>query len=232
MSGTQLARIFRVIVKILLVQQAALITDQPVSLYEGGIKLHLQLHILCHRIHRASELVDQCFVRLLKIIDISVIAVSFLGQGLQFIILVVPHSVTENRQEHPRFALRLDQRLEFRSTRHPNVKVTVGTQDHAVVSPLYEILSGNLISQLNACTSGCGTPCLKIFQSIENLLLVGAARSGQNLTRSARIRHDRHAVFRAQVVYQQFHRRFHQRQLILAVHRARYIDEKHQITWR
>ena len=95
MPATQFTCIFQVIIKIFCGQHPVFISDQPVSLDFSGIKLDLYFDIFGNGKEGTAKFIHQYFTGFLDIINIGVIAISFISQLLHFTVLIISHPITQ-----------------------------------------------------------------------------------------------------------------------------------------
>ncbi len=86
-----------------------------------------------------------------------------------------------------------------------------------------------LIGELDPCAAVGGTAGFKTVDRFENRLLAVAAGRRQHQAGAAGVDDDRHAVAVAEFTREQLERLADQRQLVLLLHRAGDVDEKHQV---
>ena len=103
------------------------------------------------------------------------IAVTLLCQRLQLVLLVITHTITQYGQVNTRLTLLLNQRLESVDRGNTHIEITIGAEDHPVISAFHKVLLRNLIGQLNAGTSGSGASGLQVIHCFHDLLSVGTA---------------------------------------------------------
>ena len=157
------------------------------------------------------------------------VAVTLFGQRLQLSVLVIPHPVTENRQKNAALTLLRDQPFQFRLARNADVEIPVRTKDHPVVTAVDKTAPSQVVSLLNPRAAGRRTAGLELFERVPDFLFFAARHGLQNRFRTAAVSNDADAVFVAQVVDQQLHRRNDEPESVGAVHRSRNIDQEHEV---
>jgi hypothetical protein len=88
-TGAQLATILRVIIEVLRGQEAILIADKAILGHLRRIELHLDLRILRDGHQRGSHLLHEDLPRLHDVVDIRIVAVALVGEGLHAAVLEV-----------------------------------------------------------------------------------------------------------------------------------------------
>ena len=89
MPTSDLPRIDLVVLEVLCIQGAILVSDETISLHVGGVELDLQLDVVGHGAHGGAEVLPEHALRLLDRVNIGVVAVSIIGDGLHLRVLVV-----------------------------------------------------------------------------------------------------------------------------------------------
>ena len=168
MTTAQFARIFFIIIKIFFGQHPVLIPNEPVRLHLGRIEFDLQFNIFGNRKQCATEFIHQYFLRLSNAIDIGMITVSFIGQLLHLGILIVAHAISQHRQEHPAFSFLFNQGFHILVTAGANIKVTISTKDHPVISVLNKVITGGFIRKFYTGTTSSGTTGFQLFNRFQD----------------------------------------------------------------
>ncbi len=229
MAGADFAGVFLVVVEVLRCEHAILVTKQAVAGHGRRIELDLNLHVLGDRHQRAGHLLDEHLLGFLKRVDVSVVAVPLVGELFERRVFQVAHAVAQRAEEDFALGLLFDQPDEAPLVGDADVEIAVGGENHAVDSLGDEVVDGQLVRELNARAAVGGAAGFQTVDRFENRLLAVAAGRRQHETRVARVDHDRHAVAVAQLAGKQLERFTNQRQLVLLLHRAGDVDEKHQV---
>jgi len=122
--------------------------------------------------------------------------------------------------------------LQFVGAGDTHVEVTVGAKDHTVVSTPEHVFQRGAVGQFDASSTGCGTSSLKIIQGGDDLGFLISGGGWQHQSRCSGIDHDRYSILLPHVLHQQFHRFFHQWQLVGIIHRTGHVEQKDQIAGR
>ncbi len=232
MPRTDLARIDLVVVEILARQHAVLVADQSILEDGGGIELDLDLHVLGDREQRRGQLGDEHLARFRQRVDVRVVAVAGIGQPLQQLIVVVARAEAERRERHTAGALPLGHVDERFVVDDADVEVAVGREHDAVDAVLDLRIVRELVRALDAFGAIGRAAGFEAIDRFADLLLLIAGRRLQHDAGAARIHDHRHAVARRQLICEQAERVLQQRQLVRRLHRARHVDQEHEVRGR
>ena len=218
MSCPNFSRILCIVVEILRCQGAVLIPQQSIAFYHGRVKLHLKFHILAHGKQRCGHLFYQHLPRLLQIIYVGIITVTFIGQDLHFIVLDISRTESEHRQENTGFLFGRDQIFQLLLAGHPDIQVAVRSQDNTVIAALYKMLLRQRIRRLYPFAPVSAAVRRQSIQRRHNLLLLTAPHPVQHCPGILGIGHDRDPVPACQVLRQKSESLLQKRQLIIRIH--------------
>ena len=111
---------------------AQLVPDQAVGEDLFGVELDLELHVPRQSVHVAGEAVDEDPLRLALAVDVEAVAVAFVGEHLELVVLVVAHAAPHGGEVDAGVAFRLDHFDELGFAGSSDVEVAVGDEHDAV----------------------------------------------------------------------------------------------------
>ena len=229
MAGAELTGVLAVVLEVLRGEAAVLVADQAVGGDGVGVPLDLHLHVPGDRDERAGGLVDQHLLGLALRVDVGVVAVALVGQLLHRVVVEVAAAEAEHAEEHAAVALMFDQLDEIVVVGNADVEVAVGGEDDAVDALGDEVLAGLRVGEGDAGPA-VGRPAgLEVVDRTEDRLLVGAGGRRQHQARGAGVGDHRDPVAGVHVLDQQAQASAQQRQLVGRTHRARDIDQEHEV---
>jgi len=202
MPGSQLARVFFVIIEIFSREHPFFIPNQAIGLDLRGIELDLEFHVLRDREKRGPEFLHQYFLGFHNGIDIKVVTVALIGQLLHLRIFDIPRSESEHRQENAVRTLRFDQAYHLCIAGCADIKISVCSKNDAVIAAFDEILFGDLIRKLNPLAARGRTAGAQILDRHQDLALFRAGRRWQNQSCIPCIGHDRDLFLVTQLIRQ------------------------------
>ena len=229
MPGSDLAGILPVVAKVLGRHDPVLVAEQAIGGHLRGVKLHLDFHILRDRDRAARELLHEHLPRLAGAVDIGVNTIAVIGDLFHLRVLQVAFAEAEHREERAAGRLLLDQVHERLVAGHTHVQVAVGGEDHPVHTAGDEPFRRLLVGHVDTGAAMRGAARRECLDYRENLSLLIAAGGGQLHTCVTGIGDDRHRVVFRELLDQHREGLLHQRQLVRGAHRARHVDEKHEV---
>ena len=113
----------------------------------------MDFDILGDRHQRTRQLLDQDLLGFADTVDVSVHAVTVVGEGFHFVVFDVARSKSKHRQEHVLGGLFFDHLDQVTVAGDSNVEITVGCQDDFVDAVVDKILLGKLVRQFDSGAS-------------------------------------------------------------------------------
>ena len=230
--GADVAGIDLVVGEILVAQHPVLVADQAVLCDLRGVELHLDLHVAGDGQQGRLHLLDQHLARFLQAVDVGVVAVADVGQAFGHRIVIVAVAEAERAQRHPGRALVAHQGFQRLLVADADVEIAVRGQHHPVHATLDERLPRHRVGQLDAGAAVGAAAGLQAVERGQDLAMAVAGGRRQDQPGRSRIHHDRHPVLRAQLRDQLGEGLLEQRQFVGGIHRARGVDQQHQVGGR
>ena len=219
MPCSHISGILFVIIEIAIGQFPVFIADQTICLDLGWIELDLDLHIFGDGEQGSRHLRNQHFFCFQRIVDIGIVAVSFVGQRFHLIILDVSHTKAKHGEIDPLIAPLLNQPGQFAFAGRSDIKITVSCQNDPIVAVFNEFFFGDLVGQLDSFAAGGGAACLQSVDfGVDDRFFIAGSRV-QHQSGCPGINHNRHSVLGPQLLHQQLECLFQQRQLVFGKHR-------------
>jgi hypothetical protein len=144
----------------------------------------------------------------------------------------LPRAEAEHGQRHARGALLLDMRSSSASLDVADVEVAVGGEHHAVVAAALVALARHAVGEPEPLAAGRRAARLEPLDGLGDARLLRARRGRQHHPALPRVHDERDAVLRAELVDEQPQRALDERQLVVALHRARDVDEEDEVVRR
>ena len=204
MPAAQFAGIFFIIIKILFVQEPVLITDQPVTGNFFRIKFHLQFHIFCDRKQGATKFIYQNFLGFIQSVNIGMIPISLIRQQLHFIIFIISHSIPKYCKINSFFPLHFNDADKFVIATGTDIKITIRTKDHTVISGFHKILIRKFIRKLDTRSTRGRSTCFQFINRIfDGFFIIPTGRIQDNACTSG-IHNNGDYILFPKLIYQQF----------------------------
>ena len=192
--GTHFTRVLFIVVEIFRREQPVVVPDEPVFPDRLRVELDLHLDVFGDGEQRGTRFVHEHFLRFHQRIDICVVAVALVGERFHVVVFCVARAKTKHTQENAAVALVFNQRLELFVGRRAHVEITVGAENHAVVSAFDEVLLGHCICELYAFAARGGAARREPSERVIDGCFVVAGTAVEHDARCPRIHHDGHAV--------------------------------------
>jgi hypothetical protein len=145
------------------------------------------------------------------------------------VVVEVAAAEAEDGEEHAALALVLDALDELLVAGQADVEVAVGREDDAVDAVLHEVLAGLRVGEGDAGAAVGRAAGLEALQRVADRLLLVAGGRREHEAGRAGVHDDRDAVLGVHVVDQAHEAVLEQRQLVLLGHRARHVDQEHEV---
>ena len=230
MPWSDLSRVDRIIVEVLIVQHAVLVADEAVLGDSVLVELDLDFDISGDDLEGAGELCAEDALGLLDAVDVEVVAVAFIRQVLHVVVVVVPQTIPHARQADLLLTIFLDH-VEQRIARFADVEVAIRQNDHAIVAAWFLGRLGHLVGRDDASFGVGRSPqgAIELADGAADLALALDLGGLEDDAICPRVGHDRDRVIGAQVGNKRLDRLLDQRELLARVHRARDIDEEDDV---
>ena len=203
MAGAQFAAVFGVVAEIFSRHCAVLIADQAVTLDHGRVEFNLQLDVFRYGEECTSGLFHEHLSGLGNVVDIVVVSVSVVGDRFHLVVLIISHAIAEYRETDAALCFLFYVTGQVTLGGDADVKVTVGSEDDAVIPALNKVFFSCLIGHFQSVLAVCRAACFQRFQERHDSCLFTAFYTfAQNLF-SVRIRDQCHTVVFRQI----FHKR-------------------------
>src|SRR5690606_21687878 len=178
------------------------------------IEFNLEFHILRDGTQRAAKLSHQHLPRFLNIVNVSGVAVTFVGEDHHARIFVIAHSKSQHGQIDAFLTFFFYETFHGSVAGFTDIKVTISCQDDPVIAAFLEVLLCNAVSKSKAFTTRGRTAGFQSFKRVKYRALVAAGRRVEDHSSGTRVHDDRYAVLFAQLIRKQFERRLEQRKFV------------------
>ena len=149
MTGTDLASVFGVVIKIFFGQQPFVVTDEAILADQREIEIDLNLHVFGDGDERSLHLFDEHFAFFADAIDVGVVAGTFISQCFHRVILEIAGAVAE----HTAARLLGDEFLQLLRATEATIEIAIGAEDDAIHAAFNDARHSLLIGQLDARTA-------------------------------------------------------------------------------
>ena len=139
MPPAQIARIFGVVVEVLVGQTTVVVPNQPIRRDLGGIEFHLDLGILGHREEGARQFLHDHPPGLPQRVDGIGHTITVVGQHLHAVIPNDGCAVAKDGKTNAVAPLLLDQLDQFILAAGTDVEITIGEEQHPRDRPIADI---------------------------------------------------------------------------------------------
>lgn len=153
MTGTDLASVFGVVIKIFFGQQPFVVTDEAILADQREIEIDLNLHVFGDGDERSLHLFDEHFAFFADAIDVGVVAGTFISQCFHRVILEIAGAVAEHAEEHTAARLLGDEFLQLLRATEATIEIAVGAEDDAIHAAFNDASHSLLIGQFDARTA-------------------------------------------------------------------------------